>query len=143
MLTQTTYSTGFVTPTSAYAHAASTATDQHFYFYRYCCYLTMTTRAGIEALENLQQHDDNTVYSKALDVITKYFAGEEEEGENACAPASNGNSYVFGAPQQLQFPACGGNTTSASAAGGAASGAAAQPFGSSGFNFAPAFNFSS
>ena len=62
---------------------------------------------GITLLENLQHHDDDAVYKKAVQVIEKYF-GEEADGDDGggggdgsrlggVAPAVNGNgTFDFG-----------------------------------------------
>jgi importin subunit alpha-1 len=37
---------------------------------------------GIEKLELLQQHTDNTVYEKALNIVERFFGEEEADDEN-------------------------------------------------------------
>lgn len=57
---------------------------------------------GLEKLENLQTHEDDAVYEKAVNIIENYFGFEDEEDENL-APAVNGDTFAFGAPKTLDF----------------------------------------
>jgi len=52
---------------------------------------------GIDKIEALQQHTDDTIYNKAINMIERFFGEEEVEDENL-APAINGNVFSFGAP---------------------------------------------
>jgi hypothetical protein len=51
---------------------------------------------GLDALENLQNHDNEDVYRKALDILQNHFVAEEEE--DAMAPSTDGGQFNFGAP---------------------------------------------
>lgn len=45
---------------------------------------------GIDAIENLQQHEDEDIYNKAVKMIEQYFDGDEEDEENS-GPQNNVN----------------------------------------------------
>ena len=51
---------------------------------------------GIEKLEELQAHENEEIYQKALHIIDSYLGGEEIEDENL-VPQTDGNQFVFGA----------------------------------------------
>ena len=55
---------------------------------------------GIDKLEDLQKHESDAIFQKAVAIIEKYFQGEEVENENL-APVSHGNAFAFGATQKL------------------------------------------
>ncbi len=61
--------------------------------YRYS--ILLDECGGLEKLEALQQHSDNAVYEKALEIIDRYFGEEDAEDENL-APTYNGDNFVFG-----------------------------------------------
>lgn len=72
----------------------------------------MNECGGIEALENLQEHQNAKIYNRALSLLETFFEEEEEEGENT-APATNGNQFTFGLqapinPKQHGFIVSGG-----------------------------------
>jgi hypothetical protein len=50
---------------------------------------------GLDALENLQRHDNEEIYDKSIRMLRDYFESEEEE-ENMTAPAVEGNQFAFG-----------------------------------------------
>lgn len=52
---------------------------------------------GIEKLEECQSHASEEVYEKSLQIIDTFFGEEELEHENL-APGTEGNRFVFGAP---------------------------------------------
>jgi|TARA_B110000208_G_scaffold106876_1_gene132699 hypothetical protein len=97
---------------------------------------------GIDALEELQQHENQRVYDKAITMVEKWFGAEEDEedAENSFAPnieATSGGGAAFGfgcgAPAT---PTC----APASAAGGFSFGAvAAAPPAAPSIAAAPAF----
>eukprot|EP01041_Mallomonas_annulata_P011890 gene11890-24914_t len=57
---------------------------------------------GIEKLENLQEHENQEVYERAVRIIETYFNGEEEEGEseNVVPTGSSNTSFSFGIASQ-------------------------------------------
>jgi len=66
-------------------------------------YVTLVDEAdGIDLLERLQEHDNENVYLKTIDIIEKYFNAEDED-ENL-APATDGNAFTFGvSPTKQNF----------------------------------------
>ena len=44
---------------------------------------------GIDALENLQEHENNDVYEKAAAIVEKFFGGEDGSEDENVAPAFN------------------------------------------------------
>ena len=51
---------------------------------------------GMELLEELQQHDSEKVYKKAVAIIEKYFGGEEDEDENLVPnTTADGGAFSF------------------------------------------------
>lgn len=53
---------------------------------------------GLDKIEELQHHENETVYKKALDIIEKYF-GEEEATE--VTSTTNGQAYDFSAVNNM------------------------------------------
>ncbi|GLT72381.1 hypothetical protein SLA2020_443200 [Shorea laevis] len=55
---------------------------------------------GLDKIENLQSHDNNEIYEKAVKILERYWAEEEEEEQN---PQENGNGnqqgFSFGTNQ--------------------------------------------
>eukprot|EP00941_MAST-03F_sp_MAST-3F-sp1_P005428 g5428.t1 len=51
---------------------------------------------GVDKLEDLQQHANDTIYEKAVDIIEKFFSTEEEVEDENIAPASSGTTFTFG-----------------------------------------------
>ena len=51
---------------------------------------------GIDKLEELQQHDSDQVYEKALKIIDTYLSVAEEIEDENLVPQINGNQFVFG-----------------------------------------------
>jgi importin subunit alpha-1 len=66
---------------------------------------------GLDAIENLQTHENDNVYEKAVAIIETYFGVEEGEDENL-VPEVHGDTFSFGLPvnkatdgiQQQQAP---------------------------------------
>ncbi len=57
---------------------------------------------GLDKIENLQMHDNQAIYSKVLQIMTRYFGAEEEEDDNLAPQAnSDGQSFQFGQPQAM------------------------------------------
>lgn len=55
---------------------------------------------GLDKIENLQTHDNNEIYEKAVKVLEKYWAEEEEEQNVQDAlTAMNQQGFNFGATQ--------------------------------------------
>lgn len=64
-------------------------------------YVTLVDEAdGIDLLERLQEHDNENVYRKTVEIIEKYFNVEDED-ENL-APADDGNAFTFGVDASKQ-----------------------------------------
>ena len=53
---------------------------------------------GLNALEELQEHQDESVYEKAVSLLEVYFGAEEvDDGENVAPETANtGKEFVFG-----------------------------------------------
>lgn len=54
---------------------------------------------GLDKIENLQTHDNNDIYEKAVKVLEKYWAEEEEEQNAQDGAAMNQQGFNFGATQ--------------------------------------------
>lgn len=59
---------------------------------------------GIERIEQLQNHENEDVYAKALALIETYFSEEDAGGDDQVAPVANGSLYGLNVP----VPATGG-----------------------------------
>ncbi|KAF3436511.1 hypothetical protein FNV43_RR23603 [Rhamnella rubrinervis] len=63
---------------------------------------------GLEKIENLQSHDNNEIYEKAVKILETYWL--EEDDEPVAPPADTSNSgFHFGAKEQLSIPSGGFN----------------------------------
>ena len=53
---------------------------------------------GLDCLSNLQDHQNETIYEKAVDLMRNFFDAEDEENaaEETFAPTSNGKAFCFG-----------------------------------------------
>ena len=51
---------------------------------------------GIDKLEALQEHENEDVYNKAVQIIEQFFGGDEGAESENLLPLSNGSSYTFG-----------------------------------------------
>ena len=52
---------------------------------------------GLDKIEQLQNHQNNEIYEKALKILEVYFGGEEEDSSIAPAMDANQQTYQFGA----------------------------------------------
>lgn len=61
---------------------------------------------GLEKIENLQTHDNNEIYEKAVKILERYWSEEEEEAENLQQQNGDGNQhgFVFGGNQPIAPP---------------------------------------
>jgi len=50
---------------------------------------------GLEKIENLQNHPNNEIYKKAVDILEAYFAAEDDEVQQV-APQTGQSTYTFG-----------------------------------------------
>jgi hypothetical protein len=50
---------------------------------------------GIDAIEALQEHENEEVYLKALKIIETYFMDDQDGNNNLAAPQSTGDAYSF------------------------------------------------
>jgi len=53
---------------------------------------------GLEKIENLQNHANNEIYKKAVDILETYFAVENDEVQQV-APQTLQSTYTFGTQQ--------------------------------------------
>ena len=51
---------------------------------------------GVQALETLQEHANEDIYQKSVELIETYFGGEEEDLVENVAPKSVNNQFTFG-----------------------------------------------
>jgi len=51
---------------------------------------------GVDKLEALQTHENESLYQKALDIMQTYFQCEEEEEDKSLAPQTVGSEFTFG-----------------------------------------------
>lgn len=61
---------------------------------------------GLEKIENLQTHDNNEIYEKAVKILERYWSEEEEEAENLQQQNGDGNphGFNFGGNQPIAPP---------------------------------------
>ena len=48
---------------------------------------------GLDRIEALQTHENETIYNKAVFIIGKYFGDEDEEDAQVAAPAADAAGY--------------------------------------------------
>jgi len=53
---------------------------------------------GLEPLEELQKHDNDSIQKSAYDIIDTFFQAESEEEESMIEPSASASSYQFSAP---------------------------------------------
>lgn len=49
---------------------------------------------GLDKIENLQTHDNNEIYEKAVKILERYWAEEEEDGQ-IVQDGGDGNQHGF------------------------------------------------
>jgi len=54
---------------------------------------------GLDKIEGLQEHQNETIYQKAVDIIERFY-GVEEEGDENIVPEVSGNTFAFGLPSE-------------------------------------------
>jgi len=52
---------------------------------------------GLDKIEQLQAHQNNDIYEKAVSILETYFAAEEEDDGQNIAPTANQQGFNFGA----------------------------------------------
>lgn len=62
---------------------------------------------GLEKIENLQTHDNNEIYEKAVKILETYWLEEDEEQNTA--PGTDGQSFAFGSSNVAGAPPGGFN----------------------------------
>lgn len=55
---------------------------------------------GIEKLEQLQEHENTEIYSKAIKLLETYFGGSEDDCENLIPIADGNGKFAFGISQK-------------------------------------------
>jgi hypothetical protein len=55
---------------------------------------------GLEHLDNLQKHDNEEIYEKAVKILKTYFDGEEDE-DTSLAPEMSGTQFAFGSKDAM------------------------------------------
>jgi HEAT repeat protein len=58
---------------------------------------------GLEKIENLQTHDNNEIYEKAVKILETYWL-EEDEDQNLAPGAEAGQNFAFGSSQAAAPP---------------------------------------
>lgn len=53
---------------------------------------------GLDAIEQLQQHDNEKIFEKSQRILKLYFGGDEEAVMDQIAPVQQGGQFAFGAP---------------------------------------------
>mmetsp|Transcript_45341 Transcript_45341/g.66779 ORF Transcript_45341/g.66779 Transcript_45341/m.66779 type:complete len:563 (+) Transcript_45341:167-1855(+) len=54
---------------------------------------------GLTKIEGLQEHENDDIYKKAVEIIERFYGDDEMENENL-APTADGNSFAFGVTQK-------------------------------------------
>ncbi len=58
----------------------------------------ISNMGGLDLIEGLQEHENISVYQKAVKILETYFGAEDEEQETSTAPIASAQQYQFGAP---------------------------------------------
>ena len=61
---------------------------------------------GIDMIEDLQSHESEEVYEKAVTIIESYFGSEDEVNDENIAPESNGETFAFGVKKGVDDEMC-------------------------------------
>mmetsp|Transcript_45344 Transcript_45344/g.66784 ORF Transcript_45344/g.66784 Transcript_45344/m.66784 type:complete len:84 (+) Transcript_45344:2-253(+) len=54
---------------------------------------------GLAKIEGLQEHENDHIYKKAVEIIERFYGDDGVENENL-APATTGNTFSFGVTQK-------------------------------------------
>jgi len=54
---------------------------------------------GLDKIEALQRHENNEIYDKSVQIIQKYFSGDEVDDDMGLAPAQLAEKFSFGSKQ--------------------------------------------
>lgn len=60
---------------------------------------------GLDPIEKLQTHENDSIQKSAYDIIDQYFQADSDQEEETVAPVASDSQYVFGAagPSNAQF----------------------------------------
>eukprot|EP00944_MAST-04C_sp_MAST-4C-sp1_P016033 g16033.t1 len=64
--------------------------------------LTVEQANGLEKIDNLQQHENNNIYERAVKILEKYFGAVDEDNEDAAPDIDQNGQFAFGGQQQQQ-----------------------------------------
>jgi hypothetical protein len=65
--------------------------------------LTVERAQGLEKIDNLQNHENNDIYERAVKMLEKYFGAVDEESEGLAPQIADGaQTFSFGAPANNQ-----------------------------------------
>ena len=53
---------------------------------------------GVDKLEALQEHSNEDIYNKAVELLEKYFGEDGDEDENLKPNIANADGFTFGVP---------------------------------------------
>jgi importin subunit alpha-6/7 len=59
---------------------------------------------GIDKIEGLQEHPNDDVYGKAVQIIETYFADDQGGDENLAPATTTSNTFAFGVTSKQLFP---------------------------------------
>lgn len=55
---------------------------------------------GLQMIEALQEHQEDSIYSKCIDIIETYFGEDDDAMEENLVPATDGDMFTFGISQK-------------------------------------------
>lgn len=58
---------------------------------------------GLEKIENLQTHDNNEIYEKAVKILETYWLEEDEDQNHAPAGDATQSNFTFGGTQPVAY----------------------------------------